>query len=237
MTNSIFKKDIDALIIKQHCTNFDMQYYNEINLILLENNILQNINIINNINETAEEYKFIKYNLFNILQNILILNNNKLKDIFYKNKFLNIEKAIYSLDDKYNKKVLLKMLYDIKNNNTIKSLKNNINYRNIDNIFPKYPPIDEEERIYIEKTLPQFRQKKQFKNNPNIFKVDEIVGVKSENDIWNMGRVLHKFTDNITKQDWYYVKIEGTSDICNFWVNANTYRIQKFKARKHILCR
>lgn len=228
-------KSSDINNIKNNLNIINSEYSNDISLIILENNILQLINLINDINEDQDldKNKYIKYNLFGVLQNLIILNNTNLKNIYRKNKFNNIINALYSIDDEYNKKLLLHMIYNIIE---LKSI-NNINYRNINPIVSKYPPINIEERISIEKNLPQFRKQNQFKKNPNIFKVDEIVGVKSDENKWNLGRVLHKFIDKSTGYSWYYVKIEGTSDICNFWINSITYRIQKFKPRKHLLYR
>jgi len=209
--------------------NHTNEYYRDITLVIIENNILQMINILRDVDLSKASY--IKYNMFGVLQNIIIINSNKLRELYYKNNFTIIKKAIYSLPDKYNKMVLLNMFDNIVNSKSY----NNINYRHIEPIITKYPPISAEERICIEQQLPQFRRSKQYKKNPNIFKVDEIVGVKSDENKWNMGRVLHNYTDESTGYDWYYVKIEGMSNTCNFWVNSITYRIQKFKPHKHLL--
>ena len=119
----------------------------------------------------------------------------------------------------------------------IESYNINLTQRSIYKVSSQYPPINSEERINIEQSLPQFRKVKHFKKHPISFNVDEIVGVKSNENKWHLGRVLHKYTDSLTGNDWYYVKIEGMPDICNFWINSITYRIQKFKPRKHLLVR
>jgi hypothetical protein len=231
--NNLIKTELPDLLnpIKKIANNYSEHIY-DVELIVLESNIL---NLITLITGLSIKTKYLEYDLFNILKNIIIINTKRIKHIFTKNKLKNIEDAIYSIEDTFHKKILINLLYNIKHNKISETRNINIMYRNIYKTTDKYPPINAEERINIEQNLPQFRKIKQFKKHPISFSVDEIVGVKSDENKWHLGRVLHKYTDSSTGNDWYYVKIEGMSDICNFWINSITYRIQKFKAKKHFL--
>jgi hypothetical protein len=234
LKNTKVHKNTNENNIDHHNFSNKSEYTDDIELILLENNI---INLISLIIELDDESKFLEYDLSNTIKNIIIINNKRLRQIYHKNKLINIEKALYSIEHFYSKKILIEMINNIKRKSCNESYNMNILHRNIYKVSSKYPPINSEERINIEQNLPQFRKLKQFKKHPISFNVDEIVGVKSVENKWFLGRVLHKYTDITTGNDWYYVKIEGMPDICNFWINSITYRIQKFKSKKHFLSR
>ena len=172
------------------------------------------------------------YQLMSVLRNMIILNEKLLsKDARLVD---DIGKMIANTDlTHFNKLIVHKMLYNIRSKNPL----NNINFRETSASIHKIPPISVENRAIIEKTLPHFRNIRQMKKDPPVFKVDQIVGARDSENKWWLSRVLHVHNDPQSNHYWYYIHFEGFNAMNREWINSKTYRVRRFNSKKHFLKR
>ena len=212
---------------KKISRNVAMEYKDETHIMILKSTISNLAIIIENIDDKSNIY-----GLMAIFKNIIILN----ADILAKNiKIMDsIHKIVETADlTHYNKNIIHKMLYNIQDNKSI----DNIHFREINISLKKLPPIPIEKRIIMETKLPHFRYTRQFRKDPPLFKVDQIVGARDSENKWWLSRVLQVYTDPQSNHYWYYIHFEGFDAMHREWINSKTYRVRTFNSQKHFLKR
>jgi hypothetical protein len=199
------------------------EYYDDLQIPLIKFTLLNQFNII-------EQSVLNRYLSVKMLQNMLILHGKALANV---PEFINLLfRRLFQLQLKYDERVLFKILTNIKQH----KYRNNIHFRYMENVnLNNIPPIPAENRLFIEKTLPQIRYQKQFKKIPKPFKVGQIVGAKDKENKWWLSRVLHVHKPTDTNIYWYYIRFEGWGNMHDEWINSRTYRVRYFNAKKHFL--
>jgi len=70
-----------------------------------------------------------------------------------------------------------------------------------------------------------------------LFKVNELVGVRDKEQKWYLGKILHIFIDKGYPYPWYYIQFEGMGNLQNEWI-GNKDNIRKLSYKhwpyKHI---
>ena len=203
-------------------------YSDEINLLIIKTNI---INILNMIKDTDDEDKNIIKIYFNLLKNMIILHEKKIRHI---PNFINyIERVLINKSKDYDICVIFKMLTNIKNNKII----DNIHFRNIYTDIEKYPPIPIEDRIVLENKVKYMRYSYQSKKKHIPFKVGQIVGAKDKEQKWWLSRILHVHNSEDRPGYWYYIRFEGWGVNHDEWIYSETFRVKPYNSRKHYLKR
>lgn len=226
-------RDLGHPVVEEKEKSTDSHYMREydkcINTLVMRTNILNQITLIQEIDDNSD--KTIKYQMYNILKNMLILHG---KEITQLPQFIKeIENHLCSLDLSYNRVVIHKMI-----NNIRKGIyKNNIHFRESNTMVSNIPPMPVEERLNIEEKLPQYRYSRQIKKKQKPFNVGEIVGAKDKENKWWLARVLHRHEAPDCTDYWYYIRFENHGPMHDEWISSKTYRVRYFNPKKHFLKR
>ena len=223
------KKSVSRNFARESHKHFTKEYVSDIKALIIKSTILNHIQLIQEINESDD--KSILFRMFSNLKNMLLLHGPELnKSSHLLNDISNVM-SILPLD--YNRYVIHKMLKNIK----LGLYEENLHFRDVSIEISNIPPMPTEERLLIERKLPQFNYSKQIKKNVKPFTVNQIVGAKDKENNWWLSRVLHVYDaphDNIY---WYYIRFEGWGEIHDEWINSRTYRVREYNPRKHFLKR
>lgn len=214
---------------KPESNTYINEYNVDISYLIVKTNILNIIAMIEDMDLTEDKLPI--HQSMCILRNMIILHGR----IFIKHPEMIdiVENSLSCINLDYNRFILHKML----NNIRMGKIGDNIHFREVQDVIHNMPPMSVEDRITIEKKLPQFRYTRQIKKAPSKFKVGMIVGAKDKENRWWLSRVLHIHNDPKSQNYWYYIHFEGWPDACNEWINGKTYRVRYFNAKKHFLKR
>ena len=205
------------------------EFYDDISSIVLKTNILNQIALIQELDDSHD--KIISQQMYKILKNMLILNGNTINKM---PRFIReIENYLSLLELTDDRIVIHKMIDNIKKG----MYKTNIYFRDCDVMISNVPPIPIDERIIIEKTLPQYKYSRQIKKKQKPFEVGEIVGAKDKENKWWLSRILHRYDSPDCSDYWYYIRFENHGPMHDEWISSKTYRVRYFNAKKHFLKR
>ena len=206
---------------------YGKEYHTEMNTLILKSTIVNYILLILDIEDSDD--KTILHALYGSFRNLIILHG---RDLSQMPKFTDeLKIRILSLKSTWDRNIIFKMIHNIQSNKYC----NNIDFRDIHINSGALPPISAEDRIIIEKTLPQYTHMRHIKKTPNPFNIGEIVGAKDKEHKWWLSRILHRYENKESADYWYYIRFENQNSIHDEWINSNTYRVRKFNPKKHFL--
>lgn len=223
--NTIFKPQSDELSAQATTIkiNYTMEYDELIKYNVIKSTIISMLYILVDMEDSDD--KSYDYSILNVLTNFIILHRSIINSSELKTDIKAIGNKIKS---DFIKSRIFKLLNP--NNNTIHFCELNLHLNN-------KPPLNAEDIIIIEKTLPQISKKIRFKKEYKIFKPDEIVGAKDKENNWWLSRILHVFSPPDNNNTWYYVRFEGWGPEYDEWINSKTFKVRPFNPKKHILKR
>lgn len=214
---------------KNEQTYMAREYESEMNIIIVKSTILMQLSLIQNIDESND--KSIIRQMYGVLKNILIL---YARSLHKSPAFLqDIKRYLIELARCYELNIIYCILYLI----GVGNFHDLCYYHEVTYCINTLPPISAEERIIIEKTLPQFRQPSMSKKTADPFSVDELVGAKDKENKWWLARVLHRYSPANSPDYWYYIRFENCGPSHDEWICSRSYRVRHYNPKKHFLRR